>query len=244
MYVCIYIYILIYIYICICICIYIYICVYIYICIYTYICIYIYVCFVFSFECEATPKPSPSWAYCPSWMPWSHDTCDTLPCSSVRSPSRCHLFLFVFNLPVVETIQGLHPHSIHKGLLGFPNSMVSLLSIHSFHQIRIRSKLGTMIASPGSGTCMSWVVPLIFPWTTGKKGLILQQMSGATAPAQAAHIRHPILQLEADPGICSRCPKQKNYGFPSCGGNILTQKTTITHSANPCFRVQSHIVNG
>ena len=36
------------------------------------------------------------------------------PCSSVRGPSRCHLFLFVFNLPVVETIQGLHPHGIHK----------------------------------------------------------------------------------------------------------------------------------
>ena len=141
------------------------------------------------------------------------------PCPSVRSPRRCHLFLFVFNLPVVETIQGLHPHSIHKGLLGFPNSMVSLNAIHSFHQICIRSKLGTMIASPGSRTCMSWVVPLIFPWTTGKKGLILQQMSGATAPSQAAHIWHPILQLEAYPGICSRCPKQRNYGFLTYGGH-------------------------
>ena len=222
---------------------YIYICVYI--CIYTYICIYIYMYALYSLL-NVKPPQNP--------LLHGHTVqvgCHGLmilvilsPCSSVRSPSRCHLFLFVFNLPVVETIQGLHPHSIHKGLLGFPNSMVSLHSIHSFHQIRIRSKLGTMIASPGSGTCMSWVVPLIFPWTTGKKGLILQQMSGATAPAQAAHIRHPILQLEADPGICSRCPKQKNYGFPSCGGNILTQKTTITHSANPCFRVQSHIVNG
>ena len=206
--------------------------------------VYIYVCFVFSFECEATPKPSPSWAYCPSWMPWSHDTCDTLPLLFGAEPKSMPSLSVRFqssgcrNDPRFASAQYSQRPSWLPKQHGKPPLDPFVPSI------RIRSKLGTMIASPGSGTCMSWVVPLIFPWTTGKKGLILQQMSGATAPAQAAHIRHPILQLEADPGICSRCPKQKNYGFPSCGGNILTQKTTITHSANPCFRVQSHIVNG
>ena len=151
------------------------------------------------------------------------------PCPSVRSPSRCHLFLFVFDLPVVKTIQGLHPHRIHKGLLGFPNSMVRLHSIHSLHQIRIRSKLGTMIASPGSGDLHELGCSTDFPLGDWQK----RSDSSANVQRDCAspshpHLAPPFSSLKRILGFAQDA-KKTNYRFASYGGHIHTNGTNNNH---------------